>query len=155
MDKDKKRWSYDTAIRKIESSWEQTTDTVARMAMVSAYLLHRSDNILWAGFFLLVNGELTVGPYNGQPAVPVLEKHKGVCWSCVESGKPVIVPNTHEFDGHIKRVGPSSSEISVPVQNHKGKVIGVLHLDSADFNVFDEIDVEYLTRIAKMVEEIL
>jgi GAF domain-containing protein len=155
MDVDEKRRSYEAAIRKIITAWELTTDSVARMAMAAAYLTQRSDDTIWAGFFLLVDGELTVGPYNGPPALPVLPKHEGVCWLCVDSGKPVIVPNTHEFEGHIRRAGPSNSEISVPIINAKGKAIGVLHHDSADFNVFDEIDVEYLTQIAKMVEEVL
>ena len=155
MDSEEKRKSYEETIAKITSSWEKTNDSVARMAMVAAYLLYRSDSIIWAGFFQLIDGDLTVGPYSGKPTQPVLEKHKGVCWSCVDSGKPVIVPNIHDFEDHIRGEGPSSSEISVPIMNEKGEVAGVLHTDSGDFNIFDEIDVEYLTQIAQMVEKIL
>ena len=153
MNNEEKRKSYEVVIRKITTSWQETTSIIARMSMVAAYLVQRAPHVLWAGFFMLVDGELTVGPYNCLPARVVLPKNMGVCWSCVNSGKPVVVSNTHEFEGHVKREGPSNSEICVPIKNKKGEVLGVLHHDSADFNAFDEIDVEYLSRIAEMIEE--
>ena len=123
--------------------------------MVTGYLLERASNIIFSAIFLLVDGELTVRTYNGPPARPVLEKHKGVCWTCVDRGEPVVVPNVHEFSGYIRREGPSNSEVSVPIKSPEGQAIGVLHMDSADFDAFDDVDVEYLVRIADMVSEIV
>ncbi len=155
MDPQAKKKSYEGATRQIEAAWKLTTDVTARLATVAAYLFQRSPDIHWSGFFFLRSGELTVGPYNGLPATVVLQKHQGVCWSCVDSKAPVIVPNTHKFPGHIRRAGPSNAEITVPIFDSEGEVVGVLHNDSADFDFFDAVDVKYLTRIADSVGQIL
>jgi len=150
-----KRESYKDVLQKIASTWQQSPDPLARLTMVTGYLLERTDNIIFTAIFLLVDGELTVRSYNGPPARPVLEKHKGICWACVDRGEPVVVANVHEFPGYIRREGPSNSEVSVPIKTPAGGTIGVLHVDSADFDAFDEVDVEYLVRIADLVSEVV
>jgi L-methionine (R)-S-oxide reductase len=145
--------TYEALIVRLESSFSETSDPTARMATVAALLHKHFEHVFWAGFYLLASdGELVVGPYQGAPACLVLERHRGVCWSAVNSSSFVNVPNVHDFEGHIQCEGPSNSEVAVPVLGANGEVTGVLHLDSADFDAFDEIDERYLARIARMLD---
>jgi L-methionine (R)-S-oxide reductase len=78
-----------------------TKNKIARMATVAALLHHKMPRFFWTGFYCLDRGELTVGPYQGSLACPVLEKEKGVCWAGILRRQTVIVPDVHEFPGHI------------------------------------------------------
>jgi L-methionine (R)-S-oxide reductase len=94
---------------------------------------------------------LTVGPYQGALACLVLEKKKGVCWAGVTRRRTVIVPDVHKFPGHIACDSRSNSEIVVPLFDAKGKVWGVLDIDSREFNAFSEVDREWLEKIAGLI----
>ena len=80
-------------------------------------------------------------------ACQLLEKNKGVCWAGINSRETVIVPDVHRFPGHISCDGRSNSEIVVPLWNSQKQIIGVLDVDSKDFNAFDDIDRQGLERI--------
>ena len=118
---------------------EGETDLVACLANVSALIFDVVDDLNWAGFYLLKDGELVLGPFQGKPACVRLKVGKGVCGTAVAEDKPIVVPNVHEFDGHIACDSASMSEIVVPLHDAQGKVIGVLDVDSPKANRFFEI----------------
>ena len=96
-------------------------------------------------------GELVVGPYQGPLACQVLEKEKGVCWAGVQDRKVIIVPNVHEFPGHIPCDSRSNSEIVIPLFNEKNEVWAILDVDSQKFDAFSEIDRDWLLKIVKLI----
>ena len=151
MDANLKQEKYDKIISLLETTWRKTDDPVARMATIAALLFRHFDEFVWSGFYLLRDNDLTVGPYLGAPAAVILPRNRGVCWSAVNRNETVVVANVHEFDGHVRVEGRSNSEISVPLRGTSGQVTGVLHVDHADFDAFDPIDIESLERIASML----
>ena len=151
MSSEQKREAYEEVLKILRKDCARTEDRTARMAQVAALLIRSFGGFFWAGFYQMVDGELTVGPYQGAHAAAVLPNKRGVCWTCMQRGELVNVPNVHEFKGHVRVEGPSNSEISVPLFMEDGTVYGVLHIDAADFSAFDEIDEEYLGQIAEMI----
>jgi len=152
MDSRQKKALYDGLAVRLQQEFAQARDRVARMATAAAILHRQLDHVFWAGFYLLVDGELIVGPYQGAPACVILEKHTGVCWAAIDRDETIYVPNVHEFEGHIQCEGPSNSEIAVPFHGPGGRPSGVLHLDSADFDAFDEIDMRAIEELAAMFD---
>jgi L-methionine (R)-S-oxide reductase len=124
----------------------------ACMATTVAVLHHKMKGFFWTGFYLLDKGELIVGPYQGNLACLRLKKDTGVCWAGINRVEAVVVPDVHEFPGHIACDSRSNSEIVVPLRNKSGQVIGVLDVDSINFNNFDEVDAEWLKRIIRLIE---
>lgn len=124
---------------------------VSRMATVVAVLHHKMEYSFWTGFYLLTDGELLVGPYQGPVACILLEKHKGVCWAGIKSRRTVIVPDVHAFPGHIACDSRSKSEIVVPLRDSTGNISGVLDVDSKDFGSFDETDKVWLEKIVELI----
>ena len=92
-----------------------------------------------------------MGPFQGPIACTRIPYGKGVCGTAWRRAETVIVPNVHDFPGHIACSSASNSEIVVPIL-HKGQVIAVLDIDSKDFNTFDETDQLYLEKIAEMLK---
>ncbi len=129
----------------------KTKNKTSRLASIVALLHHKMPHFFWTGFYLLSEGELVVGPYQGSLACPVLEKHKGVCWTGVQRRQPVIVPDVHQFPGHIACDSRSNSEIVVPVYDENGEVWAVLDVDSRAFDAFTEIDREWLEKIVALI----
>jgi GAF domain-containing protein len=129
----------------------KTANRTARMATIAALLHHKMPHFFWTGFYLLDEGELTVGPYQGSLACLVLDKGKGVCWAGVERRETVIVPDVHKFPGHIACDSRSRSEIVVPLFNAKKEVWGVLDVDSRSLDAFDHVDKEWLEKIVRMI----
>lgn len=139
--------------------YEQLTDLlkdkpnqVARMATIVAVLHHKFDYFFWTGFYLLDNGELIVGPYQGSLACIKLRKDTGVCWAGINRGETVIVPDVHQFPGHIACDSRSNSEIVVPLKDASGTIIGVLDVDSKEFDSFDETDAKWLEKIVGIID---
>jgi L-methionine (R)-S-oxide reductase len=151
MDPKRKRSRYQRILYQIEELMKKTADPDARMATIIAVLHHKMDYFSWTGFYFLRKGELTVGVYQGPLACQVLEKHKGVCWAGIDRKRTVIVPDVHEFPGHIACDSRSRSEIVVPLQNRSGKITGILDVDSTHLNAFDETDAEFLQKIIKLI----
>lgn len=129
----------------------KTSNRTARMATIAALLHHKMPHFSWTGFYLLDKGKLTVGPYQGSLACLVLEKSKGVCWAGVQRRETVIVPDVHQFPGHIACDSRSRSEIVVPLMDKKKKVWGVLDVDSESLDAFSLIDRGWLERIVQMI----
>jgi L-methionine (R)-S-oxide reductase len=144
---------YQRILSQLESLLTKSPDDIARMATVCALLHAKFDYYFWCGFYRIIDGELTVGPYQGPLACQVLAKDKGVCWAAVNQNKTIVVPDVHQFPGHIACDSRSNSEIVVPLRNNDGHVIAVLDVDSKDFNAFDETDAVFLEKIVGLIEK--
>jgi GAF domain-containing protein len=129
----------------------KSDDLLSRMSTINAVLYHKMDGFFWVGFYLLRHGRLLAGPYQGPLACLELPKNKGVCWEGINLGKPVVVPDVHEFPGHIPCDARSKSEIVIPVRDNNNTVIGVLDIDSNLKNNFDNVDVEQLVKIIALL----
>ncbi|RZK67631.1 MAG: GAF domain-containing protein [Pedobacter sp.] len=140
---------YQSLIPQIEALLAGETDFVANMANVAA-ALKEQFNWFWVGFYLVKNGELVLGPFQGPVACTRIKKGKGVCGSSWEKNKTLVVPNVDDFPGHIACASASKSEIVLPLI--KGdKVIGVLDVDSEFLSHFDETDQAYLEQVISIL----
>lgn len=128
-----------------------TDDPVARMATACALLQHKMNHFFWTGFYLLKQGRLVVGPYQGPLACAVLPGPDGVCWEGVRSGRTVVVPDVHAFAGHVACDARSRSEIVVPLRDRSGAVLGVLDVDSTRPDAFGPDDAAGLERIVALI----
>lgn len=124
---------------------EGETDWIANLANASALLYSSLPDLNWAGFYLLKQDELVVGPFQGKPACVRIAIGRGVCGTAAAHRETVIVPNVHEFPGHIACDSASNSEIVVPMIS-QGKLLGVLDLDSPKLERFDAEDRDGLER---------
>jgi L-methionine (R)-S-oxide reductase len=114
-------------------------DLIANLANTSALLWQELMDINWVGFYLLRGNELVLGPFQGKPACVRIALGKGVCGTSAQRRESIVVPNVHEFAGHIACDSASNSEIVIPMLR-SGKVLGVLDVDSPRLHRFDEID---------------
>ena len=151
MEKSKKEKQYERLLGQISDLLKDKDYPIARMATIVAVLHHKIDYFFWTGFYLLTDGELIVGPYQGPVACIFLEKDKGVCWTGVNRGETIIVQDVHAFPGHIACDSRSNSEIVIPLKTSEGDVIGVLDVDSKEHASFDETDARWLEKIVDLV----
>ncbi len=151
MDNKRKAGQYKRIIEQMIPLLNNTHNPISRMSTINAILFYKLKYFFWVGFYLLEEDELIVGPYQGPLACQILTKNTGVCWTVINQGKTIIVPDIKDFPGHISCDSRSKSEISVPLKDNHGKVIGVLDVDSNMVNQFNEIDTKYLEEIAGMV----
>lgn len=151
MEKSKKEKRYERLFGQISDLLKDKDYPLARMATIVAVLHHKMDYFFWTGFYLLEDGELIVGPYQGPVACIILEKDKGVCWAGVNRGETVVVQDVHAFPGHIACDSRSNSEIVIPLKTSEGDVIGVLDVDSKEHASFDETDARWLEKIVDLV----
>ena len=151
MDESNKRGRYRRIYDQLSALLNATDDLVSRMATVAAVLHHKMDGFFWTGFYLIQDGNLLVGPYQGPLACQVLAKDTGVCWSGINQGKTIIVPDVEQFPGHIACDSRSRSEIVVPVRDKHGQIIAVLDVDSKLLDQFDETDAAGLEKIIGLI----
>ena len=111
----------------------------ANLANAAALLYHSLDGLNWAGFYLLEGDALVLGPFQGRPACIEIPVGRGVCGTAVAEGRTQLVPDVHQFPGHIACDSASNSEIVVPIRAD-GKIVGVLDLDSPHLGRFTEED---------------
>lgn len=150
---EKKIGRYNRIQSQLKELLLKSDDLISRMATINSVLYHKMDGFFWVGFYLLKADKLLVGPYQGPVACLELPKNKGVCWEGINLGKPVVVPDVHEFPGHIACDSRSQSEIVIPVRDYSGKIIGVLDIDSKLKNNFDHTDAEQLEKIVALLKE--
>ena len=144
-DFDKKREMYKEALEEIKDRVKDVESVVPRMATVSSVLKNIMPHYFWCGFYFAEENEMIIGPYQGTTACPNIA-YSGVCGTSARKKETVIVPNVHEFPGHIPCDERSNSEIVVPVMNDQGRVIAVFDADSTELEAFDEIDKEFLEK---------
>ena len=124
---------------------------IANLANASALLFQTLDGLNWAGFYLMENGILVLGPFQGKTACIEIPVGKGVCGTAVARGETVLVKNVHEFPGHIACDSASNSEIVVPIHKN-GEIVGVLDIDSPLIGRFTEEDQAGLEEFVQILE---
>ena len=142
---------YKELLMKIQGITEDIPYKIANLANISAILFENMDNINWAGFYLVEDGQLVLGPFQGKSACIVIKKGRGVCGTAWEENKLQLVENVHEFKGHIACDGASNSEIVIPLHCN-GEVVGVLDIDSYKLANFSEEDAIGLQAIVDYME---
>jgi GAF domain-containing protein len=140
---------YQALLPQIEGLLKGETDLVANLANVAA-ALKEQFGWLWVGFYLVKEGELVLGPFQGPVACTRIRKGRGVCGTSWAEGKTLIVPDVEAFPGHIACSSLSRSEIVVPIFKN-GEVVAVLDADSAELATFDETDKQYLEAIVQAI----
>lgn len=133
-----------------EGGWE--LDEIALMATINSVLTQRFDSYFWTGFYRVCGNRLIVGPYIGTVGCLQIEIGKGVCGTAAQKQETIIVPNVHEFPGHIACDARSQSEIVVPVFGRDQKLIAVLDVDSDILAAFDEQDQHGLEKICALFQ---
>ena len=151
---EKKQEDYELLTRQIRSLAEISLDETAILANASALLYESMPDVNWAGFYLLKDGALIVGPFQGRPACVRIEKGRGVCGTSWAEDRTLTVPDVHEFPGHIACDSASNSEIVVPLHRN-GEVFGVLDIDSPLSDRFSEADQKGLRAFAEALEDLL
>ena len=145
-----KSTAYEELLNEVKAFIQDENDKIACMANVAA-LIHERFGFWWTGFYRVIGEELVLGPFQGPVACTRIRKGRGVCGTSWNEARTVIVPNVHEFPGHIACSSLSNSEIVVPVFDECGNVTGVLDIDSRDFGTFDETDAEWLEEICRLI----
>ena len=145
-----KQEQYEALIPQIEALLQGETDLIANLANIAA-ALKQQFNWFWVGFYLVKEAQLILGPFQGPVACTRILKGRGVCGTSWAEAKTLLVPDVEAFPGHIACSSLSKSEIVVPVFAGE-KVVGVLDVDSADLNAFDETDAKYLEQIVKLLQ---
>jgi GAF domain-containing protein len=152
MDKNKKEGRYKRLYTQIKDLIDKSSNnSLSNMATINAVLYHKMDYFFWIGFYLLQDGKLQVGPYQGALACIDLARDTGVCWAAINQNQPVVVGDVEKFPGHIACDSRSKSEIVIPLKDNRNNIIGVMDVDSTDLNAFDEVDNKWLQKIIELV----
>lgn len=154
------RPDYELLIRQMEALSEISRDGTALLANASALLYEALGCVNWVGFYLVRETEpgheaLIVGPFQGRPACVRIEKGRGVCGTCWAEESTQVVPDVHEFPGHIACDSASNSEIVIPLRRPDGQVYGVLDIDSPEFDRFSGEDACGLEAFAAALDGII
>jgi GAF domain-containing protein len=142
-----KAGDYANLAQELESLLAGERDLIANAANTAALLFNALPDVNWVGFYLLKDGELVVGPFQGKPACVRIALGKGVCGTAAAERRTLLVPDVHAFPGHIACDAASRSEIVIPLMRPEG-LLGVLDLDSPSLARFDEADRRGLERLA-------
>lgn len=140
--------------RQLESLSEGVSWDITLLSNASGLIWDSLSDINWAGFYLMKDGRLLLGPFQGKPACTVIEVGKGVCGTAVAEDHTQLVRNVHDFPGHIACDSASNSEIVIPV-HVGGEIFGVLDIDSPLLARFDETDREGLEAAVHVLESAL
>ncbi|MCC8036241.1 MAG: GAF domain-containing protein [Rikenellaceae bacterium] len=143
-----KKEKYESVIRKATALIGVEERPIPCVANICA-LLKEEFGFFWVGFYIADGDELVLGPFQGPVACMTIKGTRGVCGSCRQSKRTVIVDNVEEFPGHIACNPLSRSEIVVPIL-HKGQVSAVLDIDHTELSAFDSIDAMYLEKLLRM-----
>lgn len=141
---------YRALIPQINALICHESDFIANVANTIA-ALHQTFGFLWTGCYFVKENELVLGPFQGPIACTRIAKGKGVCGAAWSQNKTILVPDVEAFPGHIACSSLSKSEIVIPLRNKNGEVVGVLDIDSAILNDFDNNDQLFLEQIAEMI----
>ena len=142
--------NYRLLERQIAALLEGETDTIAKMANVTA-VLHETFGFWWTGFYRVAGNELVLGPFQGPVACMHIPFGKGVCGTAWKRNEAVVVPDVEQFPGHIACSSASRSEIVVPVHGADGAVTAVLDIDSDRLATFDGEDKVWLEKIVTLL----
>jgi len=145
-----KELKYISLVPQIKNLIDTQCNEIANYANVAAAIQAEFKH-WWCGFYFVnAKNQLELGPFQGPVACTSIGFNKGVCGTAWAKAHSIIVPNVHEFEGHIACSSESNSEIVVPVFKQE-KIVAVLDIDSIYFNTFDEVDALYLEQIVAMI----
>lgn len=145
---------YELLAEQMRAVLEKEWPRVSNLSNAAGVLYQGIERINWAGFYLLDEGVLWLGPFQGKPACVRIEAGKGVCGTAVSEGRTQLVYDVHQFPGHIACDSASRSEIVIPLRKN-GSIVGVLDIDSPELGRFEEQDQEGLEYIAGIVEKVI
>ena len=143
---------YAALCAQVEALIQGVPHRIANLANVSAAVYQAMEGLNWAGFYLLEGEKLILGPFQGKPACIEIPLGRGVCGTAAKEGRTVVVPDVHQFPGHIACDCASNSEIVVPIYQN-GKLFGVLDIDSPHLERFSQADKEGLEALVKLLEQ--
>ena len=141
---------YQEIYKLIESVVSDESDMIANMANTAA-VLHEAFGFWWTGFYIVKDGQLVLGPFQGPVACTRIGFGKGVCGTAWKRRETIVVPDVHQFPGHIACSSLSQSEIVVPMFSND-EVYAVLDIDSKELAAFDDTDKEWLEKIVKLLQ---
>ena len=142
---------YAMLAKQLEALAEEHPIWLSLLANASALIKEALPDINWAGFYLLDDGALVLGPFQGKPACMRIEPGHGVCGTAFAEKRTIRVDNVHEFPGHIACDTASNSEIVIPLGT-EAFMIGVLDIDSPSLNRFTQADQEGLERLVRILQ---
>ena len=145
---------YDEIGPQIEALVGGESDVTANLANIAA-VLKQAFGFFWVGFYIVKDGQLVLGPFQGPLACTRINFDQGVCGHAYTTRETVIVPNVDEFPGHIACSSAARSEIVIPIFDRNGGVFGVLDVDSDRLADFAQVDADGLGQIAKLVGKII
>ena len=146
--------NYDFLCQQLRSLTDGIPYKIANLANASALLWQELPQINWAGFYLMEDGALVLGPFQGKTACIRIPVGKGVCGTAVAENASQLVPDVHAFPGHIACDSASESEVVIPIRNG-GEIYGVLDIDSPVKGRFTQEDLAGLTRFVQVLEKAL
>jgi L-methionine (R)-S-oxide reductase len=141
---------YEAILPQLQSLLDGENDKIANMANVAA-ALKEAFGFFWVGFYMVKEGQLVLGPFQGPIACTRINFNRGVCGHCYTTGATVIVPDVEAFPGHIACSSASKSEIVVPVFDTDQNIIAVLDVDSDALDDFSEVDAEWLEKVVGLL----
>ena len=150
-----------TAVKKMESALlftkaqlKNEKDTLANLSNISAIINMYMDDINWVGFYLMKEGTLILGPFQGKPACNRIAVGEGVCGTAVQERKTQRVDDVLSLDNHIACDSASRSELVVPIYK-EGAVFGVLDIDSPSLARFNDLEQTYMEKLVNLLESSL
>ena len=142
---------YEALYPQIEALVASESDLIANLANVAA-ALKEAFGFFWVGFYMVKEGQLVLGPFQGPIACTRIPFHKGVCGACYTQRETILVPDVDQFPGHIACSSASKSEVVVPVFHRNGTVAMVLDVDSDQLDDFSQADARGLEKLMKFLE---
>ena len=145
---------YQLLYAQLEALTKDVPYKIANLANASALLWEALPDINWAGFYLLEDDVLVLGPFQGKTACIEIPVGRGVCGTAAVQNATQLVTDVHKFPGHIACDCRSNSEIVVPLRKD-GNVIGVLDIDSPLLSRFTDADREGLEKFAELLQKVI
>ncbi|MDE6408263.1 MAG: GAF domain-containing protein [Anaeroplasmataceae bacterium] len=142
--------NYEEILQVLPALIEDNTYDITILSNTSALLFEHLEQINWVGFYMNKNNALFLGPFQGKVACTIIPLSKGVCGACASTLKTILVPNVHEFKGHIACDSASNSEICIPILVHN-ELYAILDIDSPILNRFTKEDQKHLESIASII----
>ena len=146
---------YALLCTQLEEFLKEDSFYVPALSNASALLMEFLPDLNWSGFYLMRDGGLVVGPFQGKPACIHIPVGKGVCGTAVAQNETILVADVHSFPGHIACDSASNSEIVVPIHHSDGSIMGVLDIDSPKKDRFSSEDKDGLEQFVAILEKYL
>ena len=144
---------YQTLLSQVQAIVKDDLPLVTNLANTSS-ILFRMEDVNWAGFYLLIDNELVLGPFQGDVACTIIPLGKGVCGKSAITRQTIVVDDVNLFDGHIACSSLSKSEIVVPLIKEE-KLIGVIDLDSPIYSRFKKEEQEFLEQVRDVLVSVI